>query len=88
MSLPASLELVELETQLHADHQARHAQEDIAPYLQRYKCFSTDIWFLHCELYHRRQLYRVVGSQSPLFNGSGLNVKKRLSIFFKIVAVV
>ena len=34
LSLPASLELVEQETQLHADHQARHAQEDITPYLQ------------------------------------------------------
>ena len=34
VSLPASLELVEQETQLHADHQARHAQEDITPHLQ------------------------------------------------------
>ena len=34
VSLPASLELMEQETQLHADHKARHAQEDITPYLQ------------------------------------------------------
>ncbi len=35
MAPPAALELVEEETQLHADHQARHTQENVPPHLQQ-----------------------------------------------------